>query len=233
MRTGMLRVVSPLLGGVSLLLGAVSWTAAHGKAGVGQSARQEQGGMSTAGAHAAVLDSQNRPITAGGFAESGPVVFEEIAQKCGLTGWHHVMGTPEKTYILETVGSGVALIDYDNDGWLDIYFVNGSTYDALSGKAKSPHAALFHNNHDGTFTDMAEKAGDRLYHSNHDGTFTDVAEKGRGHTWQLVDLGDVWGLRRGRAIRSVCCGLRSLRYRASSCASLGGSYGSPIVNFVA
>jgi enediyne biosynthesis protein E4 len=208
MRTGMLRFVSPLLGGALLLLAAFSWTAAHGKAGArGQSASQEQGGMSTAGAHAAVLDSQNRPITAGGFAESGPIVFEETAQKCGLTGWRHVMGAPEKTYILETVGSGVGLIDYDNDGWLDIYFVNGSTYDALSGKAKPPHAALFHNNHDGTFTDVAEAAGvtndrwgfgvavgdydndgwpdlyvsnfgkNRLYHNNHDGIFTDVAEK--------------------------------------------------------
>ena len=65
------------------------------------------------------------------------------------------MGTPKKTFILETIGSGVALLDYDNDGWLDIYLVNGSTYDALNGKATPPHAALFHNNHDGTFTDVA------------------------------------------------------------------------------
>src|SRR5689334_1298283 len=121
----MLRVVSLFLCGAFLLLGAVGWLLAHGKgASVGQSGSQEQGGMSTAGAHAAMLDSQNRPITAGGFAESGPIMFEETAQKCGLAEWHHVMGTPEKTYILETVGSGVALIDYDNDGWLDIYFVN-------------------------------------------------------------------------------------------------------------
>jgi len=163
--------------------------------------------MSTAGAHAAVLDSENRPITAGGFVDQGPVIFRDVAQQCGLTVWHHTMGTPQKTYILETVGSGVALLDYDNDGWLDIYLVNGSTYDALSGKATAPHAALFHNNHDGTFTDVAAKAGvtndrwgfgvavgdydndgwpdlyvsnfgkNRLYHNNHDGTFTDVAEK--------------------------------------------------------
>ena len=85
--------------------------------------------------------------------------------------------------------------------------MNGSTYEALAGKAPAPHAALFHNNHDGTFTDVAVKAGvtndrwgfgvavgdydndgwpdlyvtnfgkNRLYHNNHDGTFTDVAEK--------------------------------------------------------
>ena len=117
------------------------------------------------------------------------------------------MGPKEKKFILETLGSGVALLDYDNDGWLDIYLVNGSTYEALQGKAEPPHAALFHNNHDGTFTDVTAKAGvgndrwgfgvavgdydndgwpdiyvtnfgkNRLYHNNHDGTFTDVAEK--------------------------------------------------------
>jgi hypothetical protein len=172
-----------------------------------QPAPQTPGTVSTGGVHAAVLDSEKRPITAGGFVESGPVVFQDISAKAGLTRWRHVMGTPEKTFILETVGSGVALLDYDNDGWLDIYLVNGSTYDAMSGKASAPHAALFHNNHDGTFTDVAEKAGvtndrwgfgvavgdydndgwpdlyvtnfgkNRLYHNNHDGTFTDVAEK--------------------------------------------------------
>jgi enediyne biosynthesis protein E4 len=168
---------------------------------------QTQGAVSSGGAHAAVLDSEKRPITAGGFVDSGPIVFQEVAEKAGLTSWRHVMGANELRFILETVGSGVALLDYDNDGWLDIYLVNGSTYDALSGKASPPHAALFHNNHDGTFTDVAQQAGvtndrwgfgvavgdydndgwpdlyvtnfgkNRLYHNNHDGTFTDVAEK--------------------------------------------------------
>jgi len=172
-----------------------------------QASPAAQGMVSTAGAHAAVLDSERRPITAGGFVDRGPIIFQNIAQKAGLTKWSHVMGTPETSFILETVGSGVALLDYDNDGWLDIYLVNGSTYDAMSGKGRPPHAALFHNNHDGTFTDVAEQAGvtndrwglgavvgdydndgwpdiyvsnfgkNRLYHNNHDGTFTDVAEK--------------------------------------------------------
>src|ERR1700678_271147 len=164
-------------------------------------------GQDTGSAHPPILDAQHRPITAGGFVKSGPVVFEDISEKAGLTHWAHKMGTPSKSYIVETKGSGVGLIDYDNDGWLDIYIVNGSTVDALTGKETPPHAALFHNNHDGTFTDVAAKAGvtndrwgtgvaiadydnagwpeffvsnvgkNRLYHNNHDGTFTDLAEK--------------------------------------------------------
>ena len=167
----------------------------------------EAGGVMTGGNFAPVLDAEKRPITAGGFVDAGPVVFQDIAKSAGLTGWTHKSGTPGKVYILETVGSGVALFDYDNDGWLDIYLVNGSTYEAMQGKAPAPHAALFHNNHDGTFTDVTAKAGvanerwgigvavgdydndgwpdlfvtnygkNRLYHNNHDGTFTDVAEK--------------------------------------------------------
>jgi hypothetical protein len=132
------------------------------------------------------------------------------------------MGTPEKKFIIEANGSGVGLLDYDNDGWLDIYLVNGSTYDAVSGKAVAPKAALFHNNHDGTFTNVAEKAGvtndrwgfgvaiadydndgwpdiyvsnfgkNRLYHNNHDGTFTDVAEKA-GVALGNWSTGATWG----------------------------------------
>jgi enediyne biosynthesis protein E4 len=184
--------------------------AAPPKQATGQSSAsplQTQSAVSTGAAHAAVLDSEKRPITAGGFVEKGPIVFQDMAEKAGLTRWRHGMGTDELRFILETVGSGVALLDYDNDGWLDIYLVNGSTYDAMTGKASPPHAALFHNNHDGTFTDVAEKAGvtnerwgfgvavgdydndgwpdlyvtnfgkNRLFHNNHDGTFTDVGEK--------------------------------------------------------
>jgi hypothetical protein len=180
------------------------------------------GGATTGEAHAAVLDNEHRPITAGGFVKTGPVLFQDIAEKAGLTTWKHVMGTPEKHFIIETTGSGVGLLDYDNDGWLDIYMVNGSTYDALSGKTTPPHAALFHNNHDGTFTDVAAKAGvtndrwgngvaiadydndgwpdiyvsnfgkNRLYRNNHDGTFTDVAEKA-GVALGNWSTGATWG----------------------------------------
>jgi hypothetical protein len=179
-------------------------------------------GISSAGTFAPVYDAQKRPITAGGFVDHGPVVFADVSKSSGLASWQHVMGTRQKKYILETDGSGVGLIDYDNDGWLDIYLVNGSTYDALTGKKKPPHAALFHNNHDGTFTDVAAKAGvtndrwgfgvaigdydndgwpdifvcnfgkNRLYHNNHDGTFTDVAEKA-GVTLGNWSDGATWG----------------------------------------
>src|ERR1035437_10089575 len=111
--------------------------------------QQSQGGMANAGPQKAEFDSQHRPITAGGFVKTGPIVFQNVAEAAGLTRWHHTAGTPEKRVILEAKGPGVCLLDYDNDGWLDIYLVNGSTYDALAGKATPPHAALFHNNHDG------------------------------------------------------------------------------------
>jgi hypothetical protein len=188
-------------------------------------ATQTSGGgmtVNTGGAHAAILDSEHRPITAGGFVKSGPLVFEDITAKAGLATWHHQMGTPTKNSIIETVGSGVALLDFDNDGWLDIYLVNGSTFEAEAGKAPAPHAALFHNNHDGTFTDVTAKAGvandrwgfgavvgdfdndgwpdlfvsnfgkSRLYRNNHNGTFTDVAEKA-GVTVNGWSTGATWG----------------------------------------
>jgi enediyne biosynthesis protein E4 len=170
-------------------------------------AQQPMGGESTGGVFPALHDAQNRPITAGGFVKNGPVVFVDDTHRAGLDSWTHRMGTPEKNFIIETNGSGVGLLDYDKDGWLDIYLVNGSTYDALDGKTTPPKAALFHNNHDGTFTNVAQQAGvtndrwgfgvaigdynndgwpdiyvtnygkNRLYRNNHDGTFTDVAEQ--------------------------------------------------------
>ena len=175
--------------------------------GWAQTSPQQMSGMATGTPSKAVYDLQNRPITAGGFVKAGPVVFMNVAEQAGLTQWHHTAGTTEKKFIVEAKGPGVALLDYDNDGWLDIYLVNGSTYKALDGTETPPHAALFHNNHDGTFTNVAAKAGvtndrwgygvvvsdfdndgwsdiyvtnygkNRLYHNNHDGTFTDVAEK--------------------------------------------------------
>src|SRR5205823_4697572 len=169
----------------------------------------QQSGTSTGVAHAPVKDALSRPITAGGFVDNAPVIFSDITRNAGLDKFHHRSGTLDKSTILETPGSGVALLDYDNDGWLDIYLLNGSTFPALKGTEAPPRAMLFHNNHDGTFTDVTDKAGvanerwgfgvavgdydndgwpdiyvanfgeNRLYHNNHDGTFTDVAEKAR------------------------------------------------------
>lgn len=186
-----------------ILLGSLPLSRAQQPGGV----QQPQGGMASAGPHQAEFDSQHRPVTAGGFVKTGPIVFQDVAEAAGLTSFRHKAGTSEKRFILEAKGPGVCLLDYDNDGWLDIYFVNGSTYDALAGKAEPPHAALFHNNHDGTFTDVTKSAGvlnsrwgygcavgdydndgwpdlyvtnygnNRLYRNNHDGTFSDTAEK--------------------------------------------------------
>jgi hypothetical protein len=179
-------------------------------------------GVTTGAAHAAVKDSQHRPITAGGFVDNAPVVFIDATKRAGLDRFHHHSGTPGKATILETMGSGVALLDYDNDGWLDIFLLNGSTIAALQGKESPPRAMLLHNNHDGTFTDVTEKAGvanerwgfgvavgdydndgwsdiyvanygkNRLYRNNRDGTFTDVAEKA-GVALGGWSTGPTWG----------------------------------------
>jgi len=179
-------------------------------------------GMSTGGAHAPVKDAKSRPITAGGFVDGAPVVFLDITKQSGLDKFRHRSGSPEKSTILDAPGSGVALLDYDNDGWLDIYLLNGSTAAAIKGKEAPPRAMLFHNNHDGTFSDVTDKAGvtndrwgfgvavadfdndgwpdiyvanygkNRLYHNNHDGTFTDVAERA-GVALGGWSTGPTWG----------------------------------------
>ncbi len=170
-------------------------------------AQAAQSGMSSSSLQKAVFDSQHRPITAGGIVKNGPIIFKDVASQAGLSHWRHTAGGHVKKLLLEAKGPGVCLIDYDNDGWLDIYLVSGSTFEALAGKAPAPHAALFHNNHDGTFTEVTQKAGvansrwgygcvvgdfdndgwddlyvtnygkNRLYRNNHDGTFSDVAER--------------------------------------------------------
>ncbi len=131
--------------------------------------------------------------------------FLDIAEKAGLTMSEIFGGLDSKKYIIETTGTGVALFDYDNDGWLDIFIVNGTTLEAgKSGKGPTNH--LYRNNHDGTFTDVTAKSGlaasgwgqgvcvgdydndgwddlyvtyygkNHLYHNDH-GVFTDVTDK--------------------------------------------------------
>ena len=178
--------------------------------------------MATGGIHAPMKDSHSRPITAGGFVDDAPVVFVDITHQAGIDKFHQRSGSPEKSTIIDAPGSGVALLDYDNDGWLDIYLLNGSTVAAVKGAEPAPRAMLLHNNHDGTFTDVTEKAGvangrwgfgvavadydndgwpdiyvsnygkNRLYHNNHNGTFTDVAEKA-GVALGGWSTGATWG----------------------------------------
>jgi enediyne biosynthesis protein E4 len=209
----------------------LSWSVSPRAAQMSQNQNQNQqqkpapakpSGVMTGGVYAPVKDALNRPITAGGFVDGAPVVFIDVTQRSGLGKFHHRSGTPEKKTIIEAPGSGVALLDYDNDGWLDIYLLNGSTFRALKGEEPAPRAMLLHNNHDGTFTDVTDKAGvanerwgfgvavadfdndgwpdiyvsnfgkNRLYHNNHDGTFTDVAEKA-GVALGGWSTGPAWG----------------------------------------
>jgi hypothetical protein len=169
--------------------------------------REGMSGASTAGTFKPIKDSLSRPITAGGFVDGAPVVFTDITSRTGIGRFLHHAGTREKRYIIETPSGGVSLFDYDNDGWLDVYLVNGSTIAALNRSERPPRSALFHNNRDGTFSNVTDKAGvanerwgfgvavgdydndgwedfyvtnygkNRLYHNNHDGTFSDMAEK--------------------------------------------------------
>ena len=145
-------------------------------------------------ASAKTTKCKNRPIP----------LLEDVTKKAGIAFQHNF--SPEAHYILESMAGGVLLLDYDRDGWLDIYFTNAPTVDeALQGK--KARGALYHNNHDGTFTDVTEKAGigtpcyamggavadynndgwpdiyvtcyggNVLYRNNGDGTFTDVTKQ--------------------------------------------------------
>lgn len=139
-------------------------------------------------------------------ASSTPPLFQEIpASRSGIT-WTHTAGLSRQMYLPETVGAGCAFVDYDNDGWLDIYLVNSGPCDFYT-PASPIRNALYRNNRDGTFTDVTLKAGvpgnaygmgvavgdydgdglpdlfvtqypnSILYHNNGDGTFTDVTAK--------------------------------------------------------
>jgi enediyne biosynthesis protein E4 len=136
-----------------------------------------------------------------------PVTFTDVTAAAGLSSAINISGTSvDKQFLLEEMGCGAAFFDYDNDGWLDIFLVNGSSLDP-NVRDKKPTSYLFHNNRDGTFTDVTAKAGltrsgwgqaccvgdydndgfddlfvtywgqNVLYHNNGDGTFTDVSDK--------------------------------------------------------
>jgi hypothetical protein len=144
-----------------------------------------------------------------------PAWFVDVASQAGVQ-MENVNGDLNtKKYIIETTGSGAAVIDYDRDGWPDIYLVNGDT---LEGKGAPATGHLYHNNHDGTFTDVTRSAGltasgwgqgacvgdydndgfddlyvtyygrNRLYHNEHNGTFKEVAAAA-----DVAGSGKEWG----------------------------------------
>ena len=165
------------------LLGLCAWLSLH----IGKSATQAAGTAQT---------------------KTAPPIahFTDMATKAGFTAPVVFGGENTKKYIIETTGTGVAIFDYDNDGWPDIFIVNGTKLEGFA-PGKAPRSHLYHNNHDGTFTDVTEKAGlthtgwgqgvcvgdydndgfedlyvtyygkNVLYRNNGNGAFTDVSEK--------------------------------------------------------
>jgi len=87
------------------------------------------------------------------------VTYRDVTGAAGLSSFNHVSGTPDKNYIIEATGSGVALWDFDGDGLVDIYLVNGSTLDRLERGDPASRSALFRNNGNGTFTDATIERG--------------------------------------------------------------------------
>jgi hypothetical protein len=140
------------------------------------------------------------------FAAPLAYPIEEVAPAVSHISWVHTAGKSPKKYLPETTGAGCAFLDFDNDGWMDIYLVNSGTCDFYNPNPPLRNA-LYRNNRDGTFTDVTAKAGvgaggygqgvavgdydgdgfpdiyvtqygrSILYHNNGDGTFTDVTEK--------------------------------------------------------
>src|ERR1051326_4932700 len=87
-----------------------------------------------------------------------PVTFVDVSEQAGLRDNVYYGSEDSWKYILETTGCGVAFYDYDHDGWLDIFVVNGSRLEGFPG-AEPPTNHLYRNNHDGTFTDVTKHAG--------------------------------------------------------------------------
>ncbi len=140
------------------------------------------------------------------FPDTPQPLFEEVPPSASGIHWAHTAGLSSNMYLPETIGPGAAFLDYDNDGWMDVYLVNSGPCDFYT-PSKPLSNALYRNNRDGTFTDVTEKAGVRgnaygmgvavgdyngdglpdlyvtqyphsiLYRNNGDGTFTDVTAK--------------------------------------------------------
>src|SRR6266481_623903 len=91
-------------------------------------------------------------------ADKSRIRFEDVTGRSGLAFLTDSSPTPNKNQP-ETMISGIGLIDYDNDGYLDIFLINGAAIPSLKKESPKYYNRLFHNNHDGTFTDVTEKAG--------------------------------------------------------------------------
>jgi len=149
-----------------------------------------------------------------------PAWFVDVALKAGITVRDVNGNVDSKRYIIETTGSGVAILDYDNDGWPDIFLVNGTTLPGTTPATDhaKPTNHLFHNSHDGTFTDVTVKAGlvstgwgqgvcvgdydndgfddiyvtgygkNRLFHNQGNGSFKEVADQAG-----VAGTGKEWG----------------------------------------
>ena len=159
---------------------------------------------------AAGAGSLLRPFHGRAFSAATPPVYfpkyVDVGKEAGLLAKTVLVGDENKDFLLSTTGGGIALFDYDNDGWLDIFVVNGWGLKAFP-KGEEPTNHLYRNNRNGTFTDVTEKAGlvrhgwgqgvcvgdydndghldlfvtyfgaNVLYHNNGDGTFTDVTRE--------------------------------------------------------
>src|SRR5215469_10926982 len=177
--------------------------------------REFLGGLSLAGsgwlpgiANIPLWPKQNSAKSPSSLQTSVRPLFEEVPSSATGIIWRHVNGRSPEYYLPETTGAGCAFLDYDNDGWMDIYLVNSGKCDFFTPSSPLSNA-LYHNNRDGTFTDVTKKAGvpgggygmgvavgdydgdgwpdlyvtqygrSMLYHNNGDGTFTDVTQKAR------------------------------------------------------
>jgi hypothetical protein len=188
-----------LFAAVAVLLICVS---AFSPSSLGRQPKFDQPARDSDGPHLAV--NRFGQSTSGSHTDASPPQLVDIIDSTGIKFDH--LSSPEQKYIVESMSGGVALIDFDRDGWPDIYFTNAQSVDmALAGK--KARSALYHNNHDGTFTDVTDKAGVGypcwamgavvgdynndgwpdllvtcfggvvLYRNNGDGTFTDVTKQ--------------------------------------------------------
>jgi hypothetical protein len=183
----------------------------------------------------ACLAAQSKPTSQVPTSRSAPsdqtvsppsaITFENLVKQSGINFTLKSSISPHR-YSIETMAGGVAVFDYDNDGLLDIFFTNGAEIPSLEKSNPSFSNRLYHNNGDGTFTDVTTKAGlaglgysmgvaagdydndgfvdlyvtgvnrNQLFHNNGDGTFTDVTAKA-GVTGEVPEVGKAWAVTAG------------------------------------